>query len=118
MSNLQEPTSPYKDKDASPSDYGLNMPDLPPPSSGPPGSGYPASMELYEMEGYVLQSLELLASTPTTQYYRPEIPHHEALPQCKRSDFPLLLERPLWRLCAVFHPRRFMHYTNCITYAQ
>lgn len=90
MSHLQDSASSSKDKDASPSDYGLDMPDLQPPS-GPPGSAYPGSMELYEMEGYVLQSLELLASTPTTHYYGPEIPQNEALPRCKLSPIPLLL---------------------------
>lgn len=82
MSHLQESTSSSRDKNASPSDCGLDMPNLQPPSG--PSSSYPGSMELYEMEGYVLQSLELLASTPTTQYYGPEIPQNEAIPRCKR----------------------------------
>jgi hypothetical protein len=73
------------------------------PQSEPGSSGYPGSMELYEMEGYVLQSLELLASTPTTQYYGPEVafselesptrsanrsPQSAAVLRCKRSKIP------------------------------
>jgi hypothetical protein len=86
MSHLQDGASSSVGRDdASLSDYSaLEMADLSPLLDV--GAGQPANMELYEMEGYVLQSLELLASTPTPQYYGPEIVHSEALPRCKPSQ--------------------------------
>ncbi|KAG0646449.1 Regulatory cys-3 [Hyphodiscus hymeniophilus] len=67
MSHLQGSVSLSTDKEASPLDYGaLDMPDLP---------RHPSS------QAQPIRSLELLASTPTTQYYGPEIPQSDVLPR-------------------------------------
>lgn len=82
MSQQQNLALSSTDNQVSSPDYGpFGMPEFHPPSE--PVSAYPGNMENYEMERYVLQSLELLASTPTTQYYGPEIPQSDALPRSK-----------------------------------
>jgi len=84
MSQQQNLALSSTDNQVSSPDYGpFGMPEFHPPSE--PVSAYPGNMENYEMERYVLQSLELLASTPTTQYYGPEIPQSDALPRTPRS---------------------------------
>jgi hypothetical protein len=78
MSHLDESNLGSGNKGKDPIDDYVDL-DMPIPRSQAQAAplGYPGNLELYEMEGYVLQSLELLASTPTSQYYGPEVAYSE-----------------------------------------
>ena len=92
----------------------------------PASSGYPA-MELYEMEGYVLQSLELLATTPINQYCGPEnayselepwprsanrSPQSDAVPSCKLNQIHSYFEVSPSTLYPVGLSSKFVSYNS------